>query len=71
MGEAERSEVFGGPMPSDDAAELEALRREAAMLREQLENAVGQNAVRSARDVHQRGPHRLAGRAQFQTDGNA
>jgi proteasome-associated ATPase len=52
MAESER-EVFGGPMSSDDAAELEELRREAAMLREQLENAVGQSAVRGARDVHQ------------------
>ena len=42
------------PMSSDDAAELEELRREAALLREQLENAVGpQSGLRSARDVHQ------------------
>jgi proteasome-associated ATPase len=41
-------------MSSDDAAELEELRREAAILREQLENAVGpQSGLRSARDVHQ------------------
>ena len=41
-------------MSSDDAAELEELRREAAALREQLENAVGaQSGLRSARDVHQ------------------
>jgi proteasome-associated ATPase len=41
-------------MSSDDAAELEQLRREAAALREQLENAVGsQSGLRSARDVHQ------------------
>ena len=41
-------------MSSDDAAELEELRREAAVLREQLENAVGpQSGLRSARDVHQ------------------
>ncbi|EUA42144.1 proteasome-associated ATPase domain protein [Mycobacterium xenopi 4042] len=41
-------------MSSDDAAELEELRREAALLREQLENAVGQQgSVRGARDVHQ------------------
>ncbi|MBS4730443.1 proteasome ATPase [Mycobacterium sp. SM1] len=52
MAESER-EVFGGPMSSDDAAELEELRREAAMLREQLENAVGQSAVRGARDIRQ------------------
>ena len=42
------------PMSSDDAAELEELRREAAVLREQLEQAVGPNSgLRSARDVHQ------------------
>src|ERR1700754_1995069 len=42
------------PMSSDDAAELEELRREAAALREQLELAVGPNSgLRSARDVHQ------------------
>ncbi|OHV04162.1 proteasome ATPase [Mycobacterium talmoniae] len=58
MGESERSESFGGPrqtgMSEDDAAELEELRREAAVLREQLEHASGpQDAVRSSRDVHQ------------------
>src|SRR3954469_11098498 len=54
MNESERSEAFGTPMSSDDAAELEELRREAAVLREQLENAVGpQSGLRSARDVHQ------------------
>jgi proteasome-associated ATPase len=57
MGESER-EAFGSPrdpnLSSDDAAELEELRREAEILREQLENAVGtQSAARSARDVHQ------------------
>src|SRR4051794_410059 len=42
------------PMSSDDAAELEELRREAAVLREQLEQAVGPSSgLRSARDVHQ------------------
>ena len=42
------------PMPSEDAAELEELRREAALLREQLEDAVGaQSGLRTARDVHQ------------------
>ncbi|MEA3184474.1 MAG: proteasome-associated ATPase [Ilumatobacteraceae bacterium] len=42
------------PMSSDDAAELEQLRREAAALREQLEQAVGPDSgLRSARDVHQ------------------
>jgi proteasome-associated ATPase len=40
-------------MSSDDAAELEELRREAAALREQLESAVGAQGLRSARDVHQ------------------
>ena len=53
MNESERSEAFGTPrdqgMSSDDAAELEELRREAALLREQLENAVGpQSGLRSA-----------------------
>ncbi|WP_231999944.1 MULTISPECIES: hypothetical protein, partial [unclassified Mycobacterium] len=41
MGSSERSEAFGTPHESDmssgDEAELEQLRREAAMLREQLE----------------------------------
>ena len=42
------------PMSGEDAAELERLRREAAALREQLEQAVGPNSgLRSARDVHQ------------------
>jgi proteasome-associated ATPase len=41
-------------MSSDDAAELEELRREASALREQLESAVGApGGLRSARDVHQ------------------
>ncbi|MCV7067068.1 proteasome ATPase [Mycolicibacterium houstonense] len=62
MSESERSDGFAEsfsaghsqPMSSDDAAELESLRREAAVLREQLENAVGpQSGLRSARDVHQ------------------
>ncbi|MFM9364789.1 proteasome ATPase [Mycobacterium tuberculosis] len=58
MGESERSEAFGiprdSPLSSGDAAELEQLRREAAVLREQLENAVGSHApTRSARDIHQ------------------
>jgi proteasome-associated ATPase len=57
MGESER-EAFGSPrepdLSSDDAAELEELRREAAILREQLENTVeAQSAARSARDAHQ------------------
>ncbi len=54
MSEAERSEAFGTPMSSDDAAELEELRREAAALREQLESTLSaQGGLRSARDVHQ------------------
>ena len=57
MGEFER-EPFGSPRDPDlsdeDAAELEELRREATILREQLDNAVGsQSAARSPRDVHQ------------------
>ena len=58
MSESERSEAFGAPrdmpMSSEDAAELEQLRREAAVLREQLENAAAlHGSTRSARDVHQ------------------
>ena len=58
MGDSERSEAFGNPreigMSGDDAAELEQLRREAAVLREQLDHAVGSHgSTRSARDVHQ------------------
>ncbi|KAA0092324.1 proteasome ATPase [Mycolicibacterium sp. P1-18] len=42
------------PMSSGEAAELEELRREAAALREQLEQSVGSDSgLRSARDVHQ------------------
>jgi proteasome-associated ATPase len=57
MGEFER-EAFGDPrepdLSSEDAAELEELRREAAILREQLDNAAGSHgAARSPRDVHQ------------------
>jgi proteasome-associated ATPase len=57
MGEFER-EAFGSPrepdLSAEDAAELEELRREASLLREQLDNAAGQHgAGRSARDVHQ------------------
>jgi proteasome-associated ATPase len=41
-------------MSSEDAAELEQLRREAAALREQLQNTVASSGgARSARDVHQ------------------
>jgi proteasome-associated ATPase len=54
MSESERSEAFGTPMSSDDAAELEDLRREAIALREQLETTLSaQGGLRSARDVHQ------------------
>ena len=58
MGGSERSEAFGTPrdssMSSGDEAELEQLRREAALLREQLEHAVeSHGGTRSARDVHQ------------------
>ncbi|OBI18250.1 proteasome ATPase [Mycobacterium sp. E2327] len=58
MGDSERSEAFGNAretgMSSGDAAELEQLRREAAVLREQLDHAVGSaGGTRSARDVHQ------------------
>src|SRR6201994_1491838 len=57
MGEFER-EAFGNPrepdLSSEDAAELEELRREAAILREQLDNAAGSpGAGRSPRDIHQ------------------
>ncbi len=53
MSESERSD-FGPPMSSDDAAELEELRREAAALREQLETTLSaQGGLRSARDIHQ------------------
>jgi proteasome-associated ATPase len=57
MGESER-EAFETRrdigLSSEDLAELEELRREAAVLREQLEHAVGpQNTARNARDVHQ------------------
>jgi proteasome-associated ATPase len=57
MGEFER-EPFGSPrepdLSAEDAAELEELRREAATLREQLDNAAGSHgSERSPRDVHQ------------------
>jgi proteasome-associated ATPase len=57
MGEFDR-EPFGSPrepdLSSEDAAELEELRREAALLREQLDNAAGSHgAGRSPRDIHQ------------------
>jgi proteasome-associated ATPase len=47
------SEAQDPQLSSEDAAELEELRREASVLREQLENAAGQGSARSARDVHQ------------------
>ncbi|WAJ43000.1 proteasome ATPase [Mycobacterium sp. Aquia_216] len=58
MGDSERSEAFGinheSDISSGDAAELEQLRREAAVLREQLEQAAAApGGTRSARDVHQ------------------
>jgi proteasome-associated ATPase len=57
MGEFDR-DPFGNPrepdLSNEDAAELEELRREAAILREQLDNAAGSHgAGRSPRDVHQ------------------
>ncbi|MBI3227288.1 MAG: proteasome ATPase [Mycolicibacterium cosmeticum] len=58
MSESERSENLSDdlntPISSDDAAELERLRRETAALREQLEDTVGPSSgLRTARDVHQ------------------
>jgi proteasome-associated ATPase len=58
MADSERSEAFGTgretSLSSGDAAELEELRREASVLREQLELAAGAHgSARSARDVHQ------------------
>jgi proteasome-associated ATPase len=58
MSESERSDAFGSPrepgMSSEDAAELEQLRREAAALREQIQDsAASHGGARSARDVHQ------------------
>jgi proteasome-associated ATPase len=57
MGEFER-EPFGSPrepdLSAEDAAELEELRREAAVLREQLDDAAGSHGSgRNPRDVHQ------------------
>jgi proteasome-associated ATPase len=57
MGEFER-EPFGTPrepeLSAEDAAELEELRREASILREQLDNAAGSHGSgHSPRDVHQ------------------
>ncbi|MDT5090876.1 MAG: proteasome-associated ATPase [Mycobacterium sp.] len=58
MSESERvdgsSADFEHSMSSDDAAELEELRREAAALRDQLESALtAQGGLRNTRDVHQ------------------
>src|ERR1700751_691240 len=58
MSESERtggpSAGFAPSMSSDDAAELEELRREAAALREQLESTLSaQGGLGGARDVHQ------------------
>jgi proteasome-associated ATPase len=71
MGDSERSEAFGTPressMSSDDAAELEQLRREAAVLREQIEQvAESHGGARSAR-----GSNRLTCVTQFQINGNS
>nr|A4TB65.1 RecName: Full=Proteasome-associated ATPase; AltName: Full=AAA ATPase forming ring-shaped complexes; Short=ARC; AltName: Full=Mycobacterial proteasome ATPase [Mycolicibacterium gilvum PYR-GCK]ABP45546.1 Vesicle-fusing ATPase [Mycolicibacterium gilvum PYR-GCK] len=64
MSESERPEAGDGtdalgaspdtPLSSEDAAELEQLRREASVLREQLADAAGTiGSARSVRDVHQ------------------
>jgi proteasome-associated ATPase len=58
MGEFVERDAFGNPSEPDlsieDAAELEELRREAAILREQLDNAVGSSSgARNPRDVHE------------------
>ncbi|ADT99026.1 MULTISPECIES: proteasome ATPase [Mycolicibacterium] len=64
MSESERPEAGDGtdalgaspdtPLSSEDAAELEQLRREASVLREQLADAAGTTgSARSVRDVHQ------------------
>ena len=50
MTESHRSEAAEGP-DDDEAAEVERLRREASLLREQLQNSVG--AGRSTREVQQ------------------
>ena len=51
MSESHRSQPFGAHDDAGDAAELEQLRREAALLREQLQNAAG--AQRSPREIQQ------------------
>jgi proteasome-associated ATPase len=62
MSESERSDAYSDgfttsdnpQLSRDDATELEELRREAALLREQLESAVAASGgARGARDVHQ------------------
>ncbi|MGI9161571.1 MAG: proteasome ATPase [Mycobacterium sp.] len=50
MTESHRSEAAGGP-DGDETVEVERLRREASLLREQLQNAVG--AGRSTREIQQ------------------
>ncbi|GFG69776.1 proteasome-associated ATPase [Mycolicibacter senuensis] len=60
MGDSARSGAFdassGSGTPGDDLAELEELRREAAVLREQLDNAP-QDTARVGRDVRQLEAH--------------
>ena len=51
MSESERPDR--SPNSPQDAAELEQLRREAAVLREQLQEAAAQGGARGARDIHQ------------------
>ena len=51
MSESHRSQPFGAHDDGGDAGELEQLRREAALLREQLQNAAG--GQRSPREVQQ------------------
>lgn len=58
MGEAERSDSFGAPdetgLSDSDAAELEELRREAAVLRQRMQDSTGtHDAASEARDARQ------------------
>lgn len=58
MGESGHFEAFDGSVSGDEFAELAELRREAAVLREQLEGAPGpQNVARASRDVRQLEAH--------------
>ncbi|MBS9533033.1 proteasome ATPase [Mycobacterium sp. M1] len=58
MGDAERSEGFGASASGEDFAELEELRREAAVLRDQLDSAPGAHSTaRVGRDVRQLEAH--------------